>query len=463
VVHAIGELSWNIQGKPSVLFGTVQDITERKKAEEKLKESEEKYQTTFESSTDALMLLGENGFFDCNRAALRLFGCMSVEEFTKFHPADLSPPTQPDGTPSKNAAMSHIQKAFQTGTDCFFWIHKRTDGTTFPSDVLLTRMTLTGREVLQATVRDISERKKAEDTLRESEAKLGSIVENSSDQIFMIDESLKYLSANRTLIQVSGKAPEELIGKSISDVYPEETAVRFSNNVKNVFATGKSLFLEEKMVAENQELYVSTSLNPVKDVQGRVIAVAGIVRDITGRKDAERKLKENNHKLELMNEKLLVVGNLTRHDVGNKLTAVNGYTYLLRKKHRDQTDIVEGLGKIEQAIEDSAKIFEFSKLYEKLGVEELSCIDLGKTVDEAVSLLKDLTFEVVNGCHGKNVLADSFLRQMFYNFIDNTRKYGEKTTIVNVYCEEEASGILRLIYEDNGVWHLGGEQEESVF
>ena len=102
-------------------------------------------------------------------------------------------------------------------------------------------------------------------------------------------------------------------------------------------------------------------------------------------------------------------------------------------------------------------------MYEKLGAEELSCIDLGKTVDEAVSLLKDLTFEVVNGCHGKNVLADSFLRQMFYNFIDNTRKYGEKTTIVNVYCEQEASGILRLIYEDNGVWHLGGEQEESVF
>ena len=102
-----------------MLSGTVQDITERKKAEEKLKESEEKYQTTFESSTDALMLLGENGFFDCNRATLRLFGCMSVEEFTKFHPADLSPPTQPDGTPSIKAAMSHIQKAFQSAFSGF--------------------------------------------------------------------------------------------------------------------------------------------------------------------------------------------------------------------------------------------------------------------------------------------------------------------------------------------------------
>ena len=148
-------------GKPAVQ-AVFLDINERKKAEEKLKESEKKYQTTFEASMDALMLLDGKGFFDCNKATLRLFGCKSVEEFTKFHPADLSPPTQPDGSPSMSAAMSHIQKAFKTGTDHFFWIHKRTDNATFPADVLLTRMPLKNREVLQATVRDITELKKQE-------------------------------------------------------------------------------------------------------------------------------------------------------------------------------------------------------------------------------------------------------------------------------------------------------------
>ena len=163
------------KGKQALL-GILTDITEHIEFEEKIKEShleleivnkklresQEKYEATFESSMDALMLLDEKGFLDCNKATLLMFGCRSIDEFIKFHPADLSPPAQPDCTTSMDAAIRHIQKAFQTGTDHFFWIHKRTDGTTFPADVLLTKMPLRGREVLQATVRDITQQKEAE-------------------------------------------------------------------------------------------------------------------------------------------------------------------------------------------------------------------------------------------------------------------------------------------------------------
>ena len=83
-----------IKNKRGLIVGAstiARDITESKKAEEKIRESQKKYQITFDSSMDALMLLDEKGFFDCNKATLELFGCRSVEEFTKFHPADLSP------------------------------------------------------------------------------------------------------------------------------------------------------------------------------------------------------------------------------------------------------------------------------------------------------------------------------------------------------------------------------------
>ena len=173
-------------------------------------------------------------------------------------------------------------------------------------------------------------------------------------------------------------------------------------------------------------------------------------------------LKESRHKLELMNEKLCVVGCLTRHDVRNKLSAVNGYAYLLKKKHADQADIVEGLSKIELAVKDSAKIFEFAKMYEQLGVEELSYVDVGKAVDEAVALFPGLTIRIVDDCHGVRVLADSFLRQMFYNFIDNTRKYGEKATIIKVRCEQEKSGGLILVYEDDGIG-IPAENKPKLF
>ena len=97
------------------------------------------------------------------------------------------------------------------------------------------------------------------------------------------------------------------------------------------------------------------------------------------------------------------------------------------------------------------KIFEFAKMYEQIGVEELAYVDVEKTVDEAEALFSGLTIKVVNDCHGLRVLADSFLRQLFYNLIDNTRRYGKKTTTIRVYYEKAESGELRLIYEDDGV------------
>ena len=77
----------------------------------KLRESQEKYEATFESSMDALMLLDEKGFLDCNKATLGLFGCNSVEEFIKFHPADLSPPTQRYSTPSYECRYEPYSKS----------------------------------------------------------------------------------------------------------------------------------------------------------------------------------------------------------------------------------------------------------------------------------------------------------------------------------------------------------------
>ncbi|MFC1563264.1 PAS domain S-box protein, partial [candidate division KSB1 bacterium] len=143
------------------------------------------------------------------------------------------------------------------------------------------------------TIMDITERKKAEEKIRESEEKYRSIVENSSDQIFMLDKDYKFLSINKTAADISRKSPREMIGMSIFEIFPENIAVQFSKNIKNVFDTGKSIHVEEKMLVQGREFYNSTSLNPVRDDKVRVIAVTGIVRDITERKKAEESLKES--------------------------------------------------------------------------------------------------------------------------------------------------------------------------
>ncbi|MES9898370.1 MAG: HD domain-containing phosphohydrolase [Sedimenticola sp.] len=133
-----------------------------------LQQSESKYRTLFESSSDAIMLLDKQGFLDCNAATLKVFGYASHDEFLDRHPGDISPPTQPDGGSSVVAADEKIASAYQDGTNFFEWIHRRSNGDDFPAEVQLTRLTLDGKEVLQATVRDITERKQAEELVKES-------------------------------------------------------------------------------------------------------------------------------------------------------------------------------------------------------------------------------------------------------------------------------------------------------
>jgi signal transduction histidine kinase len=141
---------------------------------------------------------------------------------------------------------------------------------------------------------------------------------------------------------------------------------------------------------------------------------------------------------------------------------VNGYAYLLKKKHADQADIVDSLAKMEQAVKDSMKIFDFAKLYEQLGTEELEPIDVEAKVNEAKALFSGPLPKIMCECHGLMVLADSFLRQMFYNFIDNTRKYGQKTSTIKIRCEKTGADSLKLIYEDDGVG-ISAENKLKLF
>lgn len=156
-------------------------------------------------------------------------------------------------------------------------------------------------------------------------------------------------------------------------------------------------------------------------------------------------------KVQELNEKLKVISNLTRHDINNKLTTVNGQAYLLKMDNIDNPEIVEHAKEIEQAVKDSVRIFEFAKIYENLGAEEPSYVNVEKAIDDAIALCPNWNFKILNECQNVSLLADSFLSELFYNFLDNTRKYGMVTKTGRFYYEPEKERAMRLIYEDDGV------------
>ena len=139
----------------------------RKNAEESVRQTALKHQLLFESSRDALMLLAPPSwkFTGANQTTLQLFGVSSVAEFTALGPWDVSPELQPDGRPSNEKVQEMIATAMRESSHFFEWEHQRMDGQPFAADVLLTRMKVGEELFLQATVRDITERKQAEENI----------------------------------------------------------------------------------------------------------------------------------------------------------------------------------------------------------------------------------------------------------------------------------------------------------
>ena len=140
------------------------DITERQRIVQTLHTSQTKYKTLYESSGDAIILATPEGrFLSGNRAAIAMFGCKDEQELTSRTPLDFSPERQPAGFASAATIQQMMSIAMLRGSHFFGWVHKRLDGREFPATILLTRMEIEGKPLVQGIVRDVTEQKRMEE------------------------------------------------------------------------------------------------------------------------------------------------------------------------------------------------------------------------------------------------------------------------------------------------------------
>jgi PAS domain S-box-containing protein len=159
--------------------------------------SEDTPRLVFENSPDAILLIDDGVFIDCNRAAIEMFRSTGRDQLLSVSPSHLSPAVQPDGSSSSTKAKEMIAIAFERGSHRFEWLAKRQDQTEFPAEVLLTAIPFKERPVLHAVWRDISRRRQVEQELSKSrECAAGSrpvqTVYTMGDAVIVVDRDYRF-------------------------------------------------------------------------------------------------------------------------------------------------------------------------------------------------------------------------------------------------------------------------------
>jgi len=288
-------------GRVKYVIAASVDITERRQAEKELRESEKRYRALFESTTDAIMLLDDHAFFDCNEAALRMFGCASRNDFLNRHPAELSPPTQPCGTDSKDLADEHIAVTFRQGSNRFEWTHKRIGGTEFPAEVLLTTIKLDGKKVLQATVRDITRRRQTEKDLLEEEQRARQVIDTARDAFVNMDADDIITDWNPRAEEMFGWSRDEALGKKATETFiPEESREAHTKSLERYLAAGEGPVLNQhiEFTARHRDSHtfpVELSIVPVRS--NDIVSFNAFIRDISERHKAKETLEKSHEQL----------------------------------------------------------------------------------------------------------------------------------------------------------------------
>lgn len=192
------------------------DISEHKRVEAALRESENKYSTLFEKSADAILLLEDGKFIDCNKAALDMLGYPDKQSLLETHPAELSPEQQPDGKYSFEKANEMIALAYARGSYRFEWMHTRKNGEVFPVEVLLTAIPIKDKTVLHVVWRDITERQQTEQALRRAQ-KMDAIGELSGGIAHDFNNILGIILGNLDLLEKQIDVDEKA-GKRIDGI-----------------------------------------------------------------------------------------------------------------------------------------------------------------------------------------------------------------------------------------------------
>jgi PAS domain S-box-containing protein len=440
-------------GNEFLLIISMEDVTEFIHLEEGLRRAEmlkslELYQTLFENANDAIFIMRDYTFIECNSKTLKMYGC-SRDQIIGKPPSYFSPEFQPDGRNSLDKAVEKMQAALNGNPQIFEWLHCRLDRTPFYAEVSLNHIPSLGKTALQAIVRDITERKMAESALKESEEKFRRIAERAFDVIVTVtpDGTLTYISPS--VERIFGYKPDQLLGKNAFMFVKESEVFEITELFKQVslgkYIEGKRLHLRK---ADNTWANIEINAVPIYK-NDSICGAQGIIRDVTETKRLQE-LESRAQRLETAGK----IAGQVAHDFNNLLGPLVAYPELIREmlpeNHPARTfidDMETASNKIanlnQQLLTLSRRGHYNQEVFNINPLIKQAVKDMGK-LPESLTIELDLASDLLN-IKGGNAQVYRVIMNVLTNARDavgNTGKISIKTE--NVYIDKTLIGYSRV-------------------
>ncbi len=405
-----------------------------------VRDSEARYRGLFDAAGDGILILRDDAIVECNDRALEMFGAERSELLGKT-PWELSPPVQPDGSDSREAARAHLEAGRVAGRPRFEWRHRRVDGSELDAEIGLSPVELGGVAHVQAIVRNVTERKKTETELQ----RLATAVEHADEDIVITDPEANILYVNPAFERMTGYSRAEVLGRNPRLLQSGAHDGAFYRGLWQTLQEGKTWRGRFTNRRKDGELMLQDSrISPIPDLAGGTLGFVAVSRDVTREVETERQVAEA--------RKMDALGTLAggiAHDFNNILFAILGYVELAQRSAGSDSKLAQRLGAIHAGATRAADLTRQILAFSRRSSQEFQPTDVRPIAEEVLKLLRaslPATIELRRHLRAESaVMADATqIHQVLMNLCANAG-----------LAMRDRGGTLELSTED---LVLGGEE-----
>jgi PAS domain S-box-containing protein len=410
------------------VIGTARDITERKKMEKVLRESEERYRAVFEQLADSLVVVdGDTGrILEFNNRAHENLG-YTRDEFKKLNIANI------DSVESNKDVMKRIERIKKDGIHVFETKHRAKGGEIRDMLISTRVLSIQGQNLISSIWHDITERKRIENALKESEEKYRELIETAHDAV-VCDENGIITIWNKSAERIFGYSRSEILGQPVTVIVPEKFKQAHEEGLNRFLKAGEGVIMGKTIeitgrTREGVEIPIEMSSTFHKIGKEERYIFTAFIRDISERKRLENML--------IQSEKMNALGVMTSgvaHEFNNILGIISGNAQLMEEKYRDNEELAKSLRTICRVSDDGANIVD--RMYEFTNVRKDTTgfipVDLSDLIKQAVDFTLP-RWKNMAQANGINYYVDmegikevptvfgnpSELREVFVNIINN--------------------------------------------